>query len=82
MSDVAFCSSFVRQLTKVIRTLEKEAARHAAVKEEADKLRLWKEAKIVELEDLMEKVATETCVCLMFFSNAFPFAEETNVLLS
>ncbi|CAN0002365.1 unnamed protein product [Scytosiphon promiscuus] len=43
-------------LTKAIRSLEKEATLSAALKEEVDRLRSWKESKATEIEDLMEQL--------------------------
>lgn len=44
------------QLTKAVRSLEKEATLSAALKDEVDRLRSWKDIKAAEMEDLMEKV--------------------------
>ncbi|CAM9242814.1 unnamed protein product, partial [Hapterophycus canaliculatus] len=43
-------------LTKAIRSLEKEARFSAALKDEVDRLRSWKDSKAAEIEDLMEKL--------------------------
>lgn len=52
------CCVHARQLTKTVRALEKETARHVALKDETDKLRTWKANKAAEIEDLMEKVSS------------------------
>lgn len=54
---VIYIPSVAVQLTKAIRSLEKEATLSAALKEEVDKLRSWKDSKADEIEDLMEKVS-------------------------
>lgn len=46
----------IRQLTKTVRTLEKEAALHATLQEDVGKLQAWKKAKTAEMKDLMEQV--------------------------
>ena len=48
---------FLSQLTKAIRSLEKEAKSSATLRDEVDKLRSWKDSKAAEVEDLMEKVS-------------------------
>eukprot|EP00752_Nemacystus_decipiens_P011881 g10535.t1 len=44
------------QLTKAVRSLEKEAKSCATLQDEVDKLRSWKDSKAAEIEDLMEKL--------------------------
>ncbi|CAM9139039.1 unnamed protein product [Sphacelaria rigidula] len=44
------------ELTKAIRTLEKEAALHATLEEDVGKLQAWKKAKTAEIKDLMEQL--------------------------
>lgn len=46
----------LHQLTKAVRTLEKEAASHVTLKEELEKMQAWKRTKVAEIEDLMEQV--------------------------
>ncbi|CBN74280.1 conserved unknown protein [Ectocarpus siliculosus] len=43
-------------LTKAIRSLEKEATSTAGLKDEVEKLRSWKDSKAAEMEDLLEKL--------------------------
>lgn len=49
----------LHQLTKAIRALQKDVASNAALSEEVEKLRSWKERKALEIEELMEQVGRD-----------------------
>ena len=61
------------QLTKAIRSLEKEATSTATLKDEVDKLRSWKDIKTAEIEDLLEKVSDwrypDSCLLLVLLQH-------------